>query len=47
MMLFDFGSLFMNVPFDETIDINLTRICIKKEINTDIPKQEMKKLLIL
>ena len=41
------ASLFTNVPLEETIEIILKRIYINKEITTDIPKQEMKELLIL
>ena len=37
----------MNVPLKETIEIILKKICVNKEITTDIPKQEMKELLIL
>ena len=47
MVSFDVASLFTNVPLKETIEIILKRICINKEIITDIPKQEMKELLIL
>ena len=47
MVSFDVGSLFTNVPLEETIEIILKRIYINKEITTDIPKQEMKELLIL
>ena len=39
--------MFTNVPLEETIEIILKRIYINKEITTDIPKQEMKELLIL
>ena len=37
----------MNVPLEETIEIMLKRIYVNKKITTDIPKQEMKDLLIL
>ena len=47
MVSFDVGSLFTNVPLEETIEIILKRIYINKQITTDIPKQEMKELLIL
>ena len=40
------ASLFTNVPLEETIEIILKRIYINKDITTDIPKQEMKELLI-
>ena len=44
-MSFDVASLFTNVPSEEAIEIILKRIYINKEI-TNIPKQEMKELLI-
>ena len=47
MVSFDVVSLFTNVPLDETIDIIIKCIYDKKEINTDIPKKEMKQLLYL
>ena len=47
MVSFDVASLFTNVPLEETIEIILKRICINKGLITDIPKQEMKELLIL
>ena len=47
MVSFDVVSLFTNVPLDETIDIIIKRIYDKKEINTDIPKKEMRELLYL
>ena len=39
-------SLFSNVPLEETINI-IKRIYNKNEINTNIPKQEMRELLYL
>ena len=36
----------MNVPLEGTIEIILKRIYVNQEITTDIPKQEMKELLI-
>ena len=42
---FDVLSLFTNVPLNETIYIIIKRIYDKKEINTDIPKKEMRELL--
>ena len=39
--------LFTNVPLDQTISIILNRIYDKREINTDITRSEMKKLLYL
>ena len=48
MVSFDVVSLFTNVPLiKETNEIILKRIYINKEITTDIPKKEMKELLIL
>ena len=47
MVSFDVVSLFTKVPLDETIDIIIKRIYDKKEINTDIPKKEMRELLYL
>ena len=44
---FDVLSLFTNVPLNETIYIIIKRIYDKKEINTDIPKKEMRELLYL
>ena len=46
-MSFHVASLFMDVPLEETIETILKRIYVNKEITTDIPKQEMKELLIL
>ena len=46
MVSFDVASLFTNVPLEETIEIILKRIYVNKEITADIPKQEMKELLI-
>ena len=47
MMSFHVASLFTDVPLEETIETILKRIYVNKEITTDIPKQEMKELLIL
>ena len=47
MVSFDEASLFTNVPLEGTIEIILKRIYMKKEITANIPKQEMKELLIL
>ena len=47
MVSFKGESLFTNVPLEETIEIILKRIYINKEITADIPKKEMKELLIL
>ena len=46
MVSFDVVWLFTNVSLDETIDIIIKRI-YDKEINTDIPKTEMRELLYL
>ena len=46
-MSFDVALLFTNVPLEETVEIILKRIYVNKEITNDIPKQEMKELLIL
>ena len=40
-------SLFTTVPLEETIKIIIKRIYDKNEIDTSIPKQEMKELLYL
>ena len=45
MVSFNVVSLFTNVSFDQTIDIKIKRFYDKKEINTDIPKKEMRELL--
>ena len=47
MVSFEVASLFTNVPLEETIEIIFKRIYVNKDITTDIPKQEMKELLIL
>lgn len=44
---FDVTSLFTNVPLEYTIDIILRRIYDEKEIRTNIPKKDMKTLLLL
>lgn len=44
---FDVTSLFLNVPLDETIAIMLRKIHIDKEIDTSIPKHEIKDFLYL
>ena len=46
-MSFDVASLFTNVPLEETIEIILKSIYVNKGKTNDIPKQEMKELLIL
>ena len=47
MVSFDVTSLFTNVPLEYTIDIILRRIYDEKEIRTNIPKKDMKTLLLL
>ena len=47
MVSFDLVSLFANIPLEETIEIIFKKIYVNKEMTTDIPKQEMKELLIL
>ena len=47
MVPFDVASLSRNVPLEERIEIILKMIYINKEIITDIPKQEIKELLLL
>ena len=45
-MSFDVTSLFTNVPFEYTIDI-IRKVYEEKLIKTDIPKKEIKELLLL
>ena len=47
MVPFDVSSLLTNVPLQETFEIILKRVYVNKKITSDIPKQEMKELLIL
>ena len=47
MVSFDEASLFTKAPLEESIENILKKIYVNKEITTDIPKQEMKELLIL
>ena len=47
MVSFDVVSLFTNVPLEQITNIIIKRIYDKNEINTNIPKQEMKELLYL
>ena len=47
MVSFDIVSLFTNAPLEQNINIIIKRIYDKNEINTNIPKQEMKELLYL
>ena len=46
MMSFDVKSLFINVPFEKSIEITLERIYERKEMNNSISKKEMKQLLL-
>ena len=47
LIYFDVTSLFTNVPLDFTIDVILKRIYDKNEVNTNIPNQQMRDLLLL
>ena len=47
LISFDVTSLFTNVPLDFTIDVILKRIYDENEVNTNIPKQQMRDLLLL
>ena len=47
MVSFDVVSLFTNIPLEQITNIIIKRIYDKNEINTNIPKQEMKELLYL
>ena len=47
LISFDVTSLFTNVPLDFTIDVILKRIYEKNEVNTNMPKQQMRDLLLL
>lgn len=47
MVSFDVTSLFTNVRLQYTIDVILRKIYDEKLINTNIPKKEMKALLLL
>ena len=46
MMSFDVKSLFINVPFEKSIEITLERIYERKEMNNSTSKEEMKQLLL-
>ena len=46
-VLSDVKSLFSNASLDQTNDIILSRICNNSEINTDLSRSKMKKLLYL
>ena len=47
LISFDVTSLFANAPLDFTIDVILKRIYDENEVNTNIPKQQMRDLLFL
>ena len=47
LISFDVTSLFTNVPLDFTIDLIHKRIYDENEVNTNIPKQQMRDLLFL
>ena len=47
LISFDVTSLFTNVPLDFTIDVILKRIYDENEVDTNIPKQQMRDLLLL
>ena len=47
MILFDVKSLFTNVPLDEAISIVLRKIYDEGKIETSIPRNVMKELLLL
>ena len=44
---FDVVSLFTNVPLNKTVEIILRKVYDEKLINTDIPKKNLEKLLLL
>ena len=47
LISFDLTLLFTNVPLDFTTDVILKRIYDENEVNTNIPKQHMRDLLLL
>ena len=47
LISFDVSALFTNVPLDNTIEIVLKRIYEHNEIQTNIPKEVMKEMLLL
>ena len=47
LISFDVTSLFTNVPLDVMIDVILKQIFDKNEVKTNIPKQQMRDLLLL
>ena len=46
MLSFDVVSLLTNVPLEETINILIKIIYDKNEINTNIPKHEIARIVI-
>ena len=47
LISFDVVSLFTNVPLEYTIDVAVKRIYKQSLVSTDIPLEEMRKLLLL
>ena len=47
LLSFDVTSLFTKVPLDFTIDVILRQIYNKNEVSTNIPKQQMRYILLL
>ena len=47
LISFDVTSLFTKVPLDFMIDVILKRIYEENEVNNNIPKQQMRDLLLL
>ena len=47
LICFDVTSLFTKVPLDFTIDVILKQIYDENEVNTNIPKPQMRDLLLL
>ena len=47
LISFDGTSLFTNVPLDFTTDVILKRIYDENKVNANIPKQQMRDLLLL
>ena len=47
LISFDVTSLFTNVQLDFTIDVILKQIYDENEVNTNVPKQQMRELLLL
>ena len=47
LISFDLSALFTSVPLDNTLDIIMRRINVDKEIETNIPEEFLKELLLL